>query len=134
MAKKYIIHDGDDDYIVSELEENEDIDVDQTPVETSGVALTDEEIAALKGLAAVAPKLMALVNTTEEEPEEIEEIEETEDACKDKDEVEEKEEVIETRDSKKSFGSIERKRKTNVDDSLVDEISEAWAKRYGGNK
>ena len=36
-------------------------------------------------------------------------------------------------DSKKSFGAIERKKK-NIDDSLTDEISEAWAKRYGGAK
>ena len=40
-----------------------------------------------------------------------------------------------THDSKKSFGSLEAKRKKTVEDSsLVDEISDAWAKRYGGLK
>lgn len=100
-------------------------------------SLSSEEIASLKQLAAVADKLIGLVNTTDEneiEDEEEEEIEEIED-----EEEEQIEEVIDTSkmktaDSiKKSATAIEKKIKT--DDSLeTDAVSNAWAKRYGGNK
>jgi predicted RNA-binding protein with EMAP domain len=93
--------------------------------------LSPEEIASLKQLAAVADKLVSLVNTTTDEDEEEEQIE---------DEEEERiEEVIDTSkiksaDSiKKSAIAIEKKIK--ADDSLdKDTVSDAWAKRYGGNK
>lgn len=94
--------------------------------------LSSEEIASLKQLAAVADKLVGLVNTTDEdEEEEIEEIEDEEE--------EQIEEVIDTSKNKtfdsikKSATSIEKKIKT--DDGLdKDAVSDAWAKRYGGNK
>jgi len=94
--------------------------------------LSTEEIASLKQLAAVADKLIGLVNTTtDEEEEEIEQIEDEEE--------EQIEEVIDTStiktaDSiKKSAIAIEKKIK--ADDSLnTDVVSDAWAKRYGGNK
>lgn len=98
--------------------------------------LSSEEIASLKQLAAVADKLVGLVNTTDEDEieDEEEEIEEIED-----EEEEEIEEVIDTSkiktgDSiKKSAIAIERKIK--ADDSLnIDVVSDAWTKRYGGNK
>ena len=37
-----------------------------------------------------------------------------------------------THDSKKSFGSIERRKTTEVEDSVDDEVAQSWAKRYGG--
>ena len=100
--------------------------------------LSSEEIASLKQLAAVADKLVGLVNTStdedEIEDEEEEEIEEIED-----EEEEQIEEVIDTSKKKtadsikKSATAIEKKIKT--DDSLdKDAVSDAWAKRYGGNK
>ena len=75
----------------------------------------------------------------DEEVEEEEIIEEGEEVDEDIDE-----EIIDTdeelrkdskkrRDSKSSVGAIERKR-VRQDDSLTDEIADAWAKRYGGNK
>lgn len=99
--------------------------------------LSSEEIASLKQLAAVADKLISLVNTTTDEDEEEELIEEEEQI---EDEEEERiEEVIDTSkiktgDSiKKSAIAIERKIK--ADDSLnIDVVSDAWTKRYGGNK
>lgn len=98
--------------------------------------LSSEEIASLKQLAAVADKLVSLVNTTDEDEieDEDEEIEEIED-----EEEEQIEEVIDTSKKKtadsikKSATAIEKKIKT--DDSLdKDAVSDAWAKRYGGNK
>lgn len=100
--------------------------------------LSSEEIASLKQLAAVADKLVGLVNTSadedEIEDEEEEEIEEIED-----EEEEQIEEVIDTSKKKtadsikKSATAIEKKLKT--DNSLdKDVVSDAWAKRYGGNK
>lgn len=103
--------------------------------------LSEDEISALKGLAAIAPKLMKLVEGTEDACAEDEENEELDDECEDPkvdDEDEQIEEVIDTdeetkpRDSKKSFGAIERKKKTK--DSIEDaiDVETAWAKRYGG--
>lgn len=93
--------------------------------------LSSEEIASLKQLAAVADKLVRLVNTSTDEDEEEEQIEDKEE--------EQIEEVIDTSkmktaDSiKKSATAIEKKIK--ADDSLdIDAVSDAWAKRYGGNK
>ncbi len=95
--------------------------------------LSSEEIASLKQLAAVADKLVGLVNTSTDDDDEDEE-EEIED-----EEEEQIEEVIDTAKKKtadsikKSATAIEKKIKT--DDSLdTDAVSDAWAKRYGGNK
>lgn len=100
--------------------------------------LSPEEIASLKQLAAVADKLISLVSTTTDEEEE-EQIEDEEEEQIEDEEEEQIEEVIDTAkiktgDSiKKSATAIERKIK--ADDSLnIDVVSDAWAKRYGGNK
>ena len=141
MKKKYHITDADgSEYEVEEIMEDEDEVIEETveEPEVHDESLSEEEIAALRGLAAVADKLMALVNTSDA-------CDEDEDDVCDEDEelVEEREEeVIDTdseeeeqkpRDSKKSIGALE-KRKAHADDSLVDEIANAWAKRYGGTK
>ena len=136
MKKKYHITDADgSEYEVEEIMEDEDemIETVEEP-DVHDESLSEEEIAALRGLAAVADKLMALVST--------------DDACEDEDEDEEfveereEEEVIDTeseeedrkpRDSKRSIGALE-KRKSHADDSLTDDIADAWAKRYGGIK
>lgn len=101
--------------------------------------LSSEEIASLKQLAAVADKLISLVNTTTDEDEEEEQIEDEEEEQIEDEEEEQIEEVIDTStiktgDSiKKSAIAIEKKIK--ADDSLnIDVVSDAWAKRYGGNK
>ena len=104
--------------------------------------LSDDEISALKSLAAIAPKLMKLVENTADACEDEDE-EKLDDECKDPtvdDKDEQIEEVIDTdeetkpRDSKKSFGAIERQRKSHdsIGNSL--DVESAWAKRYGGNK
>lgn len=91
--------------------------------------LLPEELAALKRLAAVADKLINLVDIETEEhgtlDEDIEEDEVEED--------EEKEEILDTkrRDSKASFGAIEKAAKVQAED-VSTEIDQAWSKRYGG--
>ena len=137
MKKYYIKDDDDQEYEVIETE------VDETPEEVhdEGVeALSEEDIAALKMLASIADKLAALVSEDEapaEEPIEEEEFEEedvVEDADEDEEFVEEKkEEVIDTckKDSKSSFGALEKRTKAN-DEAIVDDVAEAWSKRYGG--
>ena len=155
MKKKYLIRDGDDEYEVTEVEEKvEDEDVIETKeeiVETNTEdesSLSEDEIAALKSLAAAAPKLLALVDgdkTNDEDEDEDDDGLVTCDEDEDEDEIdvdvdcddEDIEEIPEkkpARDSKRSFGAIERKQKRHADDSMTDEISDAWAKRYGGNK
>lgn len=134
--KKYIVHDGESEYEVKEfekedLDEVEDEDIEE--VNETRVELTNDEITALKSLAAVAPKLIAMTEAKDADEDKDEGLE-TCDA--DEDEDEEEETIVETetkptRDSKCSFGSNE-KSKVRTDDSLVDEVSEAWAKRYGG--
>ena len=136
--KKYIVHDGESEYEVKEfekedLDEVEDEDIEE--VNETKVELTDDEITALKSLAAVAPKLIAMTEAKDADEDKDEGLE-TCDADADEDEDEDEETIVETetkptRDSKCSFGSNE-KSKVRTDDSLVDEVSEAWAKRYGG--
>lgn len=142
--KKYFIVDNDgEEYTVEERDEEEVVEETvEEPVVDDG--LSEEEIAALKKLAAVADKLIGMIETSDacgkdEEVEEEEIIDEGEEVDEDIDE-----EIIDTdeelrkdskkrRDSKSSVGAIERKR-VRQDDSLTDEIADAWAKRYGGNK
>lgn len=117
---------------VEEIEETEDVGGEEE--------LTGDEKKALKMLAGIADKLAKIVLKNEGEKEE-EEVEETED--EDEEEVEAEEEVEEENeelvdtdrkacDSRRSFGSIEKKKKSSVDDSIEESVNEAWAKRYGG--
>ena len=140
MKKKYIIHDEDGkEFKVEET-------IDETPVEEEVIekvkdddasVLTDDEIVALKKLAAVADKLVGLISDKVEDEEEVEEEEEKkeEEEIIDTDEDIEDEEEVETMkktcDSKKSFNSIEVRR-NKVDDSIdpSDDVNTAWAKRY----
>ena len=143
-TKKFRITDSDgQSYEVEEVNEKEDTLADETEptepeVRDEGNALTEEEIKALKSLASVADKLIALTTATVDEGSE-----ELEDACEDGNECEtsmsdEDEEKILKTDSKKSFGSLQKK----TIDSSIDaeeqrqiEIANAWANRCkGGNK
>lgn len=138
--RKYRITDEDGaEYEVEEVEEvkGSDEDVDLEPTAAESEALSSEEIAALKKLAAAADQLIALIGTQdackdEGEDEEDETIEEV-----DEDETEEQlvdtDEKVKGHDSKRSLGAIEKKRAI-VDNSLNDDISDAWAKRFGGAK
>ena len=128
---KFRVKDDDGrDYVVEELEEEKVIPPE---VQDDDETLSAEEIKGLRELLAHGPELLALLKDEHEEhaadsEEEEEEKEELED--------EEKEEILETKshDSKKAFGSIEQNKKTFVDDSLTDNVSDAWAKRYNGGK
>lgn len=128
-------------YTVEELIEKEaEKPAEEPKKDEVPAALSDDEVASLKKLAACADKLVALLDVEKDEHEEQPGVtDEEEDGEKDKDE-ELKDEVIETdkmrKDSKSSFGSIEKKKAAKVDDSLEDDVSAAWAKRYsnGGNK
>lgn len=144
--KKFHVKDKDGE--VFEVEElDEDVSATNSAPESNPEvndenSLSDDEISALKSLAAIAPKLMKLVEDTADACEDKDE-EELDDECEDPtvdDKDEQIEEVIDTdeetkpRDSKKSFGAIERKKKSHdsIDNSL--DVESAWAKRYGGNK
>lgn len=137
---KYLVKDTDEGIEVIEQRDEDIVETEELQDEAS---LTEEEIAALKSLAAVAPKLVALVHEdvadedTDEDLGEGEIDDEDEDELID-DEDEEEEEVLDTDedikktyDSKKSIGAIQKKKTAN--DSITDDvIAEAWAKRYGG--
>ena len=147
---KFRIKDEDGkDYTVEEIIEKKSEDV-EPEVETKDeevISLTQEEIDNLKLLLPLAPhveKLVALVQEKADETVEDEDEDEDEDFDEEITEEEKEvndEEVIETceketmpaRDSKSSFGSLETKN-VNIDDSLEDSVSQAWAKRYGGIK
>ena len=131
--KKFFVRDADgEEYEVEEIKECHDDDVIEEVSETEEQpeALTKEEIAALKRLAAVADRLLSTVNTEDEDPEMIDDEDEEKDIADEEVTEEKKEEVVDTtktRDSRKSFGAIE-KRKATVDDSLNTDIDDAWAK------
>lgn len=131
--KKYIFKDEDGCKLEVEEHDEETEVIEEEKVDE--VVLNKEEIVALKKLAPVVDKLVDLLKVEEKEHEAIAEDEEEveEEITCDEDE----EEVIETctkaHDSKKSFGALEKKQKIDDSADLVDEISNAWAKRYGGN-
>ena len=142
--KKYIVKDTDEGLEVIENDE-EEVRIDE-PTADEGepenldddCGLTPEEVQALKGLAAIAPKLVALINTTDSDEEE-EIADEDEEEINDDDEEESDEEVLDTEevdkpthDSKKSIGAIQKKSKTDDSIDTADDIDSAWAKRYGG--
>lgn len=145
---KFRVKDDDGrDYVVEELEEEKVIPPE---VQDDDETLSAEEIKGLRELLAHGPELLALLKDeheehaadSEEEEEEKEELEDEEPLEEEEEkeeeiiEDEEKEEILETKshDSKKAFGSIEQNKKTFVDDSLTDNVSDAWAKRYNGGK
>lgn len=117
--KKFYVRDADgEEYEVEEVEE-----LDEGKNEVTEPALTADEIAALKKLAEVADRLIATVETAEEEPVTDK---------KDKKTEKKTEEVIETKtnDSMRSFGAIETKKV--VDEAIDNDVDDAWTKRYGG--
>lgn len=142
---KFNVRDEDGkEYNVEEVEEvkkTDDEDETKKPLTNTCTddALSPEEIASLKKLAGIADKLCALVDTTTDEKVEEEEEEEEEEEIDD--EGEQIEEVIDTdepkkaKDSiKKSAGAIEKKTVKTEDSVEEDDVSAAWAKRYGGNR
>lgn len=152
---KFHIKDEDGkDYTVEEIIEREttdeipEDDVLRNNPETTNETLTSDEIKALKSLAQVAPKLLELLDIEEKEHEENPDLVDSDEDEEDKEEItdedeedldNDKEEIIDTceeekmstHDSKSSVGAIENSKKS-VDDSCVDDIATAWAKRYGG--
>ena len=123
------------EYDIEEIEDETEEPLTNTFTDED--SLSPEEIAALKKLAGMADKLCALVDTTTDE--EVEDEEEEEEEIED--EGEQIEEVIDTdepkkaKDSiKKSAGAIEKKTIKTEDSVEEDDISAAWAKRYGGNR
>lgn len=143
MSRKFFIQDEDER--TYEVEELEEAPVDnksntESEIKTNDESLSEDEIVALKKLASVADKLVAMCETSDEtpEPDEDKEDDEIDEDEKDDEKVLDTDEDIEEmkpRDSKKSFGSIERKRKANdsIDTDQMS-IAEAWTKRYGGNR
>lgn len=149
MKKKYFIKDEDGvKYEVEEMEETHDEEPLPEEVHDEG-ELSADELAALKSLAAVADKLVALVQETHDEcKDEDEEDLDDEDECAELVDEDEEEKIIDTdeeeeeddkkkaKDSKSSVGSLEKKSvKTNdaYDDAQL-EIAEAWNARYNGGR
>ena len=138
--KKFRITDEDGaKYEVEEIEEevvDEDVEVDPEAGEPSGnEALTPDEIASLKQLAAAAPAILALLDNGEEPIENEEDDEEVETDEVEEDEMEEEvidSETTKAKDSKKSYGSIEKRNQVKDSIDAEEEIANAWSKRYGG--
>ena len=136
--KKFIVRDEDNkEFEVEEMEEVKTDDVDETKKDEEPASLSETEIDALKKLASVSDKLIALITRDEESGA----LDDDDDKDEDEDDKDD-EEIIDTdedkklrNDSVKSIGAIE---KTKSKDSLADdhdiEVANAWAKRYGGNK
>ena len=110
------------------LDSNEEVIVIDEEEVVKDEALTAEEIASLKELAAVVPQLLELVKGTQDE--------EDPDA-KDADEDEDKDEEEKlAKDSFKSVGATTKKKVAN-DSEEIDrqlDIENAWSKRLQGGK
>lgn len=124
------------EYSVEELNE---VTTEEVMPEKNDSSLSDEEIASLKKLAAVADKLVALTETTDEVDPEVKE--QVNEVLEDEDEDCDKEEIVDTDEEDDecekmhdSINSLEKHTSTNDSVDVQDEISSAWAKRYGGNK
>ena len=133
MRRIYVRDEDGEEYDVREVEE-----IEETEDVGGEEELTGDEKKALKMLAGIADKLAEIVlkNEGEKEEEETEEIEDEEEVEAEEEVEEENEELVDTDrkacDSRRSFGSIEKKKKSSVDDSIEESVNEAWAKRYGG--
>ena len=142
---KYIIRDEDGkEYEVTETKDEEIEKVGDDDLPHEGVhdddTLAPEEITALKRLAGVADKLIALIAAKDEEPTSTEDEGMEETLGDDEEEIEKKdcgddgEEVIETKtgDSKSAVGSLRKTKDSKVDDALNREnaIADAWSKYY----
>ena len=136
---KFRVKDDDGrDYVIEELEEEKVVPPEE--VKDEGEGLSADEIVELRKLLEAAPKIYALLEVKEEKEEVVDEDieeekdEEEEEEITDSEDEEEEEKILETKscDSKKAFGSIEKNTKTQVDDSLEDNVSDAWSKRYNG--
>lgn len=141
--RKFLFKDTDEGVEViehdEEIEEKEDLHDDDT--------LTPEEISALKTLAANVENIIALLEvekrehaaTSDEDEDEdkddvIDECSKDEDEDEDEDGMKDEDEeeiVVKSNDSLRSFGTIAKKSKAR-DSVEEDDISIAWAKRYGG--
>lgn len=153
MAKKFIIKDEDGkQFEITEetVDEEPMVDEEIKPEVKDDEALTSDEIAALKSLAARSADILKLLEVEAKEHDEDNDIIDedgtledddvcpecgkSKDECVCEDDEEEKEEVIETKagDSKKSVGSIQKKKVVatdSIDDREVD-IANAWANRF----
>lgn len=127
---KFKVNDDDgNEYVVEELEEK-----DEEALSTES-SLTPDEISALKSLASVADKLIALISTTDADEDKDEEklVDEdiTEEVPYDEMKDEEKEEKVITTDSLSSIGAVEKKlTKNQMSDSTQEEICNAWKEYY----
>lgn len=122
--------------IVAE-EPKKDETPDNTGCDVTDNELSPEEIDALKKLAAVADKLVALVDVKDEDPITDEDEDEDKDVKNEGEDKDDDEEVIDTDkvktgDSIKSSATSIEKRTKTVDAVEEDDISAAWAKRFGG--
>ena len=131
--KKLFIKDEDEEiYEMEEIQAEPEVVEEKRDEEIE--SLSADEIIKLKRLAGIADKLLEMFSEPKEEVREEEE-EEEEEIVEDEEIEEKKEEkVIETdscRDSKKAFGSLES-RTSSDNDVIEDQVSSAWAKRYGG--
>lgn len=110
------------------LDSNEEVIVIDEEEVVKDEALTAEEIASLKELAAVVPQLLELVKGTQDE-----EDPDAKDADEDADEDEEEKLA---KDSFKSVGATTKKKVANdseeIDQQLA--IEDAWSKRLQGGK
>lgn len=139
--KKYRIHDEDGStFDIEEIVDEEVVEAapEEVVSEEAPMQLSDEEVAALKRLASVADKLVALVaeDEAEEAAEEvISEDEEAEEQMLDEepeDIVIDTEEEVKGYDSMASFGSLEAKKESKKTTS--EDVNNAWIKRYGGQR
>lgn len=143
--KKYLVKDTDEGFEVNELDEETTETVETEEIKDEN-ALTDEEIAALKGLAAISADLIKLINEKKESVSDEDEDEDKERLSDDEDEDDEEtlcddddddDEVVDTdtmksHDSKHSIGAIARKSKNHDSIDDANDIESAWMKRYGG--
>lgn len=142
-------HITDEDGRTCTVEEIEEVKDETSTSEEAVSTLTEDEITALKSLAASAPQILALLKTEEKEHEAVSdededdrnpEDEETDIEDADEDIDEDKEQIVDTDEDKEpsmkdSVGSI-KKQSAAVEDSIANalDIDAAFAKYYGGKK
>ena len=151
MKKFHITDEDGRTCTVEEIEEIEEIKDDNEITSEAVSTLTEDEITALKSLAASAPQLLALLKTEEKEHEAMSDEDESdknpedeetdiEDADEDEDINEDKEKIVDTDEDKEtsmkdSVGRID-KQTVAIDDSIDDaiDIDNAFKKYYGGKQ
>lgn len=122
--KKYLIKDEDNAiYEITELEKDAEVETPEETKKDDALELTQEEIIVLKKLIPHVNEILALLNV--EKTDDVVDEDKTQEQI-----VDTEEEKEQLKDSVKSSAVSNKVKDSYIEDSINDDISSVWSKRY----